>query len=175
MDGFRERQEGSMRVCERHQDETPCWHSVFSPGIAGFDEENDLEKEREQTIKRYNAVRLGRDQALATVEALSSPPISRIPVNTNMSRYTKELASEQQNSSLISQKRTLFFNPVVKGDVSEPLLDREQPNSLNTAEEKSHTALRHYVMFQEQSPADGQALSKIPISAITAALGVDTF
>jgi hypothetical protein len=34
MDGFQERQDGSMRVCERHQDETPCWHSVFSPGIA---------------------------------------------------------------------------------------------------------------------------------------------
>lgn len=108
--------------------------------ISGFNEENELEKEREQTIKRYNAVRLGREQALATLEALRSPPISRVPVSTNMSRYTKELISEQQNSSPIRQKRTLFFNPVVKGDPSDPLLDREQPTSLNTAEEKGSVA-----------------------------------
>ena len=34
MDGFRARQDGSMRVSEKPLDETPCWHSVFSPGIA---------------------------------------------------------------------------------------------------------------------------------------------
>ncbi len=89
---------------------------------SGIDEENDLEEEREQTIKRYNAVRLGRDQALATLEALRSPPISGIPVSTTVSDYTKELTSEQRSSSPINQKRTLFFKPVVKGDVSETQL-----------------------------------------------------
>jgi len=34
MDGFRERQDGFMRVCETLLRQPPCWHSLFSAGIA---------------------------------------------------------------------------------------------------------------------------------------------
>jgi hypothetical protein len=34
MDGFRERQDGFMRVCEKLLGQSPCWHSLFSAGIA---------------------------------------------------------------------------------------------------------------------------------------------
>jgi hypothetical protein len=29
MDGFRERQDGFMRVCEKLLGQSPCWHSLF--------------------------------------------------------------------------------------------------------------------------------------------------
>jgi hypothetical protein len=37
MDGFRERQDGFMRVCEKLLGQSPCWHSLFSAGMADCD------------------------------------------------------------------------------------------------------------------------------------------